>query len=248
MINRSLATVLWEVGDDGVAVITLNRPNSANSRNQAMRSELLELYAEAEQDDAIKVVVLTAAGDRFFCAGMDLKEANSPETSEERRARLSSARDIEALARLPKPTIAAINGYALGGGCEMALACDLRWMADEARIGLTEVKLGLIPGGGGTLRLPRAVGAAKAFEMLYRAQLLDGPTAERIGLVNESVPREQLSSAVRAVAAEIAQMPAAALRRAKEVVLAGQQLPVEVAVDRELDGLLDLLEARNSRL
>jgi enoyl-CoA hydratase/carnithine racemase len=236
-----LETIVYTVDDRGVARITLNRPDAANARNQRMRDELHRAYDHVATSGEVTVTVLTGTGEKFFCAGMDLKEASGPETPVERRDRLRRNRDIEELANLPQPTIAAVNGYALGGGCEMALACDLRVMADEASIGLTEVTHGLMPGGGGTQRLPRLVGFARAAELIFLSERVDGVRAAALGLVNRHVPRAELHDAVDALAGRIADQPAAALRAAKEALLAGQDLPIGAAVERELDGLLFLL-------
>jgi methylglutaconyl-CoA hydratase len=145
-----------------VATVTLERPDAANARNQTMRRELSRIWDHLGSRSDVSVVILTGSGERFFCAGMDMKEAGEPESPAQRRDRLKSSRDIEQLASLPQPTIAAINGYALGGGFEMALACDIRVIAEHAQVGLTELVHGLVPGGGGTQRLPRLVGPARA--------------------------------------------------------------------------------------
>lgn len=231
-----------DLDDRGVLTVTLARPEAANSRNQAMRRELAATWTAAAADDAVRVVVLTGKGDRHFCAGMDLKEAGQPETPVQRRERLRASRDIEQLARLPRPTIAAINGYALGGGFEMALACDLRIMASDAKVGLTEVRHGLMPGGGGTQRLPRLVGSAKAAELLFLGSVLDGPGAERAGLVNTAVPAAELHDRVATLAGALAEQSPMALRAIKESLLAAAELPLSAGVDRELDGLLFLIE------
>lgn len=242
-----LATLRYHLDDAGIAWITLDRPDAANARNQRMREDLNRLYDDLAVDPAVRVVVLTGAGDRFFCAGMDLKEAATPESPLERRARLRAGRDIEKLAALPQPTIAAINGYALGGGCEMALACDLRVMASDASIGLTEVAHGLMPGGGGTQRLPRLVGYARAAELIYLGRRLSGAQAEAIGLVNQVVEPSQLLPTVTELAGHIAAQPPAAIRAAKESLRAGLELTLSAGVERELDGLLFLLSQRDHR-
>ena len=235
-----------DLDDRGVLTITLARPEAANSRNQAMRRELAEVYTAAATDDAVRVVVLTGQGNRHFCAGMDLKEAGQPETPVERRERLRGARDIEQLARLPRPTIAAINGYALGGGFEMALACDMRVMATDAKVGLTEVRHGLMPGGGGTQRLPRLIGAAKAAELLYLGKVLDGPAAEQLGLVNAAVPAADLHDRVSTLAGALAEQSPTALRAIKESLLASAELPLSAGIDKELDGLLFLIQEQQA--
>lgn len=235
------------VSDAGVATVTLHRPESANARNQRMRDELKALWTGIAGDPGIRAVVLTGAGDRFFCAGMDMKEVGIPETPAERRDRLRSSRDIEQLAALPQPVIAAVNGYALGGGCEMALACDLRLVADTAQIGLTELGHGLVPGGGGTQRLPRLVGPALAAELLLLGRRLDGPAAVAAGLASRSVPLDALAGAAAEMAGEIARQPARAVRYAKELLRKSQELPLAAGVDAELDVLLTLLAERQAR-
>ncbi len=232
--------------DGGVATVTLQRPDAANARNQQMREELKALWSGIAADDEIAVVVLTAAGDRFFCAGMDLTEAGNPETPAERRDRLRSSRDIDQLAALPQPTIAAINGYALGGGLEMALACDLRIAAENAQLGLTELVHGLVRGGGGPRRLPRRGGTARAAEMLYLGLRLDAARSEQWGLVNRVVPFDDLASAAAEMAAAVAGNSNRALRYAKELLRVSQDVPVAVGAQLELDSLLTLMADRQA--
>lgn len=239
-----LEATCFELCDDGVAWLTLNRPDAANARNQQMREELARIYGFTAACDDVGALVLTGAGDRFFCAGMDLKESAGGETSGQRRARLRSSRDIDTLADLPVPTVAAINGYALGGGLEMALACDLRVIADEAQVGLPELTHGLVPGGGGTQRLPRLIGTARTLELLYLGERVDAATAVSLGIANRRVPRADLVASTRALAAAIAAKPRAAARSAKRLVLASAQTPLAAGLAQELDALLDLLDAR----
>lgn len=240
-----LCATMLDVDERGVATLTLNRPEAGNSRNQQMRQELARIYDLVAVDDSIRVLVLTGAGDRAFCAGMDLKEAGGPEPPEERRQRLRGTRDIEQLAALPKPTIASVNGYALGGGCEMALACDLRVMADEARFALPELTHGLVPGGGATQRLPRLVGIACAFEMIYLGTLVYGPQAVARGLATASVPRAELAPLVGEMAGRIAGFAPAAVRTAKELIRSSHDTPLQSGLDQEVEGLLNLLEQRS---
>jgi enoyl-CoA hydratase len=236
-------TIRFDV-DEGIGWLELNRPDAANARNQQMRRELTAVYDRVAHDHDVRVLVLTAVGDRFFCAGMDLKEAAGPETPLGRRARLQTGRDIEQLAALPVPTIAAVNGFALGGGLEMALACDLRIAAEEAELGLPEITHGLIPGGGATQRLPALVGPGQAFELLYLGERVNGRRAADIGLVNRSVPRDRLADEARQLARRIAKRPAPALRLLKEAVLNGLELPPAAARSAELDLLLTLMADR----
>ena len=230
------------LGDDGVAWVTLNRPDAANARNQAMRDELAALWTQLAGDDDVKVVVLTGAGRPLLLRRHGPQGSAGEETLLQRRARMRQGRDIEALAHLPRPTIAAVNGYAMGGGLEMALACDLRVFADEAVVALPEVGHGLIPGGGGTVRLPRLIGPALAFEMLYTGRRVNGSEAVALGLANRSVPRAQLHDAAAELAAAIAQQPGHALREVKEAVLAGLDVPTAFAVEAERDRLVMLMD------
>jgi methylglutaconyl-CoA hydratase len=245
--RRGAATTL-ELDDSGIAWITLSRPDAANARNQTMRDELLDHYRWIATDPRVRVVVLTGEGDRAFCAGMDLKEASSDETDEERRARLSASRDIDVLAELEVPTIAAVNGFALGGGAEMALACDLRVMADEAQFGLTEVQFGLVPGGGGTQRLPRLIGVSQALAMIYLGERISGPDAVGRGIAYCSVPRDALLATCRDIALRIAAQPPEAVRVAKSLVRSSTDIPLTDGLRQEFEALLDLLQARQARV
>jgi enoyl-CoA hydratase len=240
----ALQATKLEIDGRGVATVTLNRPDAGNSRNQQMREELARIYNLVSTNDRVRVMVLTGAGPRAFCAGMDLRESDRSETPEARRHRLRNSRDIEQLASLPKPTIAAVNGYALGGGCEMALACDLRVMAEDARLGLPELTHGLVPGGGGTQRLPRLVGAALAFEMIYLGTPLYGPRAVARGLATACVPREELDVFAADMAGRLAELSPAALRTAKELIQRSLETPLQDGLDDELSALIELLEAR----
>lgn len=235
-----------DVTERGVAWVSLNRPAAANARNQQMRTELARTWRWIAGNGDVAVVVLTAEGDRHFCAGMDLKEASGDEAPHERRDRIRAERDIEMLAGLPQPTIAAVNGAALGGGLEMALACDLRIIANEARVGLPEVTHGLMPGGGGTVRLPRLVGLERTFEMLYLGKPLTGAEAVEVGIARMNVPVSELRSTAADLADEIASRPRAALLAIKEAVLFGLDNSEASSIERELESLLWLLTRRST--
>jgi enoyl-CoA hydratase/carnithine racemase len=230
-----------DLDERGVAWITLNRPDSANARNQRMRGELALIIEYLSKAADVRVVVLTGAGERFFCAGMDLKEAAEPETVLNRWERLKAYRDIEQLAALPQATIAAINGYALGGGLEMAVACDIRVVAEEAQVGLPELRHGLVPGGGGTQRLPRLVGASAALRMLYLSESVPGREAVTIGLAELCVPLSELRSTVDVMAGKIAQLDPLAVRTAKELVRRSEDTPLAAGLRLETDALTLLL-------
>jgi enoyl-CoA hydratase len=233
--------------DGAVATVTLERTDAANARNQTMRNELGRIWNHLGARLDVSVVVLTGSGEKFFCAGMDMKEAGEPELPAQRRDRLRSSRDIEQLAALPQPTVAAINGYALGGGFEMALACDIRVIAEHAQVGLTELVHGLVPGGGGTQRLPRLVGPARAAEMLFFGLLLTGPQALEWGIVNRCVAGDALLATAHELASAIAAQPRRALVYAKELLRMSAEVPQGPGIERELDVLLTLLADRNSQ-
>ena len=200
-----------------------------------MQAELLGAYTAAYQDPAVRVLILTGAGDRAFSVGRDLKEvATVPSLVEDRRRR-AEPRDTEVLGRLDKPTVAAINGYALGGGLEMALACDIRIASENASFGQPEINLGIIPGGGGTQRLTRLVGEGRAMELILTGDIIDAKTAFAIGLVNHVVPADQLEAKTMEIANRIAEKGPIALRLAKEAVKLASRSNLDEGLRRELD-------------
>lgn len=194
--------------DGGVLVVWLNRPESAHARNQVMRDELAGLWRATADTREVRAVVLTGSGRKFFSAGMDLKEAAVREDPIQRRDRLRRGGDIELLAGLPQPTVAAINGFALGGGLEMALACDLRLIADDAQVGLPEVTRGLVPAAGGTQRLPRVVGYARACELILSGRRVQARESVEIGLALRALPHDELLAAATGLARQFAANPA----------------------------------------
>src|SRR6266487_7181439 len=197
---------------DGVALITLDRPDVLNAMNTQMRTELFEIFTRLRMDESVKVVVVTGGGDRAFCAGADIREFLEPPTPthfREARRRLDFRADME---RCPQAIIAAIRGFALGGGLEFALACDIRIAAEDAQLGLTEINLAIIPGGGGTQRLPRVVGRGKALEMILTGMRVPAAEALRIGLVERVVPVSELMPAAQGLARDIAAKAPIALR------------------------------------
>src|SRR5215510_6386932 len=177
---------------DRVAVITLNRPEVLNAQNNPMREELMGAFAALKSDEEVRAIVVTGAGERAFSAGADIKEFLEPPVPtrfREQRRRLDYRSEMD---RCPQPIIAAIRGFALGGGLELALACDIRIAAEDAQLGLTETTLGIIPGGGGTQRLPRLIGRGKALEMILTGARIPAAEALRIGLVERVVPVAEL--------------------------------------------------------
>lgn len=197
-------------------IITIDRPSTRNALNRETTQEIARALAEMAQDEAIRVMIITGAGDQAFASGADLDWllGRTPlETLD------WSTQDLcNSIETFPKPVIAAINGYALGGGCELALACDIRVASEHAKLGQPEVRFGILPGGGGTQRLPRLVGLGKAKELVFTGAILDAREAERIGLVDRVVPHSELRSAVLSMADRIARQAPLAVRLAKQAL------------------------------
>jgi len=242
---KTYQTILYAV-EEQVATITLNRPDVLNAQNDVLRRELTEVFTALVTDDEVKVAVITGAGDRAFSAGADIREfvePGSPTQLRERRKRIDFR---GAMDRCPQPIIAAINGFALGGGLELALACDIRIAADNAQLGLTEVNLAIIPGGGGTQRLPRVVGRGKALEMILTGMRIPAAEALRIGLVERVVPAGEALAAATELARTIASKAPIALRYAKESVVKGLGMALEdgLRLEGDLSALLRTTEDR----
>jgi enoyl-CoA hydratase len=202
---------------DGIATITINRPK-VNVLNEEAVLEILSRLDEAERDEDVKVIVITGAGEKAFCAGLDLTTVKDVNVVKAVEVTKRGQKLTLAIEELGKPVIAAINGYALGGGLELAMACDIRVASENARLGQTEVNVGLIPGWGGTQRLPRLVGKGIAKELVFTGKMIDAKTAERIGLINMVVPPEKLKSAVEELASAIMSKPPIAIKLAKELI------------------------------
>jgi len=224
-----------------VATLTINRPDRLNALNEPTRAAIVSALDRFENDPDVRAVILTGAGQKAFIAGADIGEfegrtpvaqfrvMNSPETNA-----------FEAADRFPKPIIAAINGFCLGGGCELAMACDFRIASDKAKLGQPEINLGLLPGGGGTQRLPRLVGLGNAYKLLYTGDMVTADEALRLGLVSEVVPAADLMTRVNALAAAIAAKSPVALRYIKEAVRASVRAPLDegLRLERTLFGLV----------
>jgi len=228
-------TIKFEVAD-GVAILTFNRPERMNALNVKLKEELAEAFSgPIESDAAMHVVVLTGAG-KAFCAGADIKERAQEQLPAaafyyQQKRTQTLFRSIE---ESSKVTIAAINGAALGGGLEIALCCDLRLAAADATLGLPEARLGMIPLGGGTQRLPRVIGMARAKELIFTAQTIGAEQAAAIGLVNRTVSAESLMPDALALARRIAAMPPLAVKFAKRAMNSGIQTGIDSALEYEL--------------
>lgn len=239
-------TIIFSV-ENFVARITLNRPQAMNARNLKMRAELMDAYARVQEEQDIRVLIITGAGDRAFCTGRDLKEAsNSIRPPIELRQQMRALSDSERLAQLDKPTIAAINGFALGGGLEMALGCDFRIASATAQFGLTEVRRGMIPGTGGTQRLPRLIGVSRALRLMMTGEVIDANEALRIGIVDQVAAPAELSATAQKLADAIAAQAPLAVRCVKEAVYAGMNMPLSQGLRLEQD-LFSFLEGTEDR-
>ncbi len=218
----SYATLLVETADR-IARVTVNRPDKLNALNASAKRELLQLFTALRTDPAVDVVILTGAGNKAFVAGTDIAEL-APLDEESGKAFAAGGQAVfDAIEHLGKPVIAAVNGFALGGGCELALACHIRYAADTARFGQPEVNLGIIPGYGGTQRLARVVGPGRAAEMILTGNPVDAPEALRIGLVNRVVPAAELQGACMELARTIAGRGQVAVRIALRALACVQE-------------------------
>jgi len=218
---------------DGIASVTLNRPQALNAYNIQMRDDLYQILNAIKDDDEVLVAVFKGAGEKAFCVGADLSEfLTAPSPVDARRVRFE--RDVWRLfLNVPQPLIAALHGYVLGSGIEIALCCDIRIAAKDARFGLPEVGLGIIPAAGGTQTLPRTVGSAKALEMLLMNEWIDGEEAFRIGLVNRVVSKDEVFKVAEKMAIKIAAHDPAAVRYAKQAVVKGLDMSLADGLDLE---------------
>lgn len=218
---------------DRLAIVTINRPEVRNALNSEVVRELTATFERLAREPGVGAVILTGAGDRAFVAGADIKEMVGRSGLEMQALSELGRRLGEAMEGCPKPIIAAINGYALGGGCEIAMACDIRLAAENAKIGQAEINIGIIPGFGGSQRLPRLVGAGWAAQMVLTGDPVDAATAERIGLVNKTVPADKLLDEARALARRIAEKSPVALGLAKACLRAAQEMPLPQGLSYE---------------
>jgi len=240
-------------------LITINRPEKRNALDRHVRSAFLDAIAAARANDAVRAIVVTGAGDKAFVAGADIAEFEDRTTVEQWRA-MKSATIFDAVERCPKPVIAAVNGFCLGGGMELALACDIRIASTAAKFGQPEVNLGIIPGGGGTQRLPRIVGLGAALRLILTGDLIGADEALRLGLVEEVVEPNELRDRALALAETIASKSPVAVAAAKEATRAALSLPLDdglkletalfqvcFASDDRAEGVRAFLEKRSAQ-
>jgi len=227
-----LANLRYEI-TDGIATITVDRPKVLNALNLETLRELDTVVAAAGADDSVRVLIVTGAGEKAFVAGADIKELNELSSLEAAGHAAMGQSVFNRLERLGKPSIAAINGFALGGGLELAMACTLRIASDGARMGLPEITLGVIPGFAGTQRLPRLVGKGRALQMVLTGGMIKADRAEAIGLVNEVVEAARLMDRARELAAQLAGFSAATLALAESTVREGMEMAFDAGIALE---------------
>lgn len=221
---------------EGIATITLNRPEALNAFSKEVVSEVLQALEDIRSDESVRVVILTGAGEKAFSAGADIKAMIGMNSLKARELSLMGEKLCLALENLEKPVIAALNGYALGGGLEVAMSCDLRIASENSRMGQTEINIGLIPGWGGTQRLTRLVGRTKAKEMVFTGKMIDARTAEQLGIVNMVVPADKFREAVRQFALELASKAPVAIKVAKALIDKGAEIGLDSALALEREG------------
>ena len=237
--------VLYAVRDP-IAWITLNRPEAMNAISDSVRTALPELIARTEADDSVRVMVISGAGERAFCAGADVKGFNAVESLVQFRQTRAHAHWIGAFDRARKPIIAAIHGYCLGGGLEIAMACDIRIAAEGAKFALPEVSRGTIPGAGGTQRIARLIGLGRALDMVLSAEQMSAEDALRVGLISRLVPRAELMTAAETLAKRVASHAPLAVLLAKEAVRGSldTDLPAGLRIEADLAALVSSTEDR----
>lgn len=229
-----LETIIYHK-EENVVWITFNRPEVLNAQNGTMVSELAKALEQANSDDEVYVIVLTGAGDRAFSAGGDIEEFLDWHSIDFIKMYKGAKRPFELIREIPKPVIAMVNGLALGGGCEIAMACDIIIAAENARFGLPEINVGVIPGGGGTQMLPRLVGEKKAKELIFTGEFISAEEALRLGLVNRIVPMEKLREAVEELVAKLKGKSPAILRYAKLSVNRSLETPLSMGMASEME-------------
>lgn len=252
---------LLVTAQDGIAIITINRPKSLNALNSETLSELGDIASVIEKSREIKVVILTGSGQKAFVAGADISEMVNASAQEGRAMALLAAETFNRFENMPQITIAAVNGYALGGGCEISMACDIRIAAENAKFGQPEVNLGILPGFGGTQRLPRLVGKGRAKELIFTTDQIDAQEAYRIGLANKVVPQEALLDVCMEMAKKIISKASFAVTLAKQAINTGMDTDLDSGLKLEanlfglafsthdkIEGMTAFLEKRKADL
>jgi len=230
-----------------IGILKLNRPQALNALNSKVISELISALEEIERGVMPKVLIITGAGEKAFVAGTDITEMEKLSSFEAREFANFVRQAIDKVAALNRPVIAAINGFALGGGCELAMACDIRIASEKAKMGQPETGLGIIPGSGGTQRLPRLVGPSKAKQLVFTGELIDAKTALEIGLVDKVVPPDQLMEETKKIAGTIASKPRIALALAKSAINKGLDMDLQDGLSYEIECFAQCFATQDQR-
>lgn len=233
--------------DDAIATLTVDRPERLNALNPLTMVEIERAIAELRDDRSVRCLIITGAGNKAFIAGADIGEMAAMSGFDEKRFAEHGLSVLRSLEHLPIPVIAAVNGYALGGGTELALACDLIIAADTARFGQPEIKIGIIPGFGGTQRLPRRIGLQKAREMIYTGDIIDAATALRYGLCNYVYPAASLMAECRKLAQKIAHQAPLAIQQAKAAINAGIEMDLDSGIRFETEAVALAFSTRDKQ-
>jgi len=218
---------------DAILIVKINREQALNALNKETVAEMQQMFSYYWSDDAIRCVIITGAGEKAFVAGADIKELDNLDVRTGTELAARGQYLMKTIQNFPKPVIAAVNGFALGGGCELAMACDIRLASEKAKLGQLEVNLGIIPGYGGTQRLPRLVGRGKAMQLILTGGMIDAQEAHRIGLVDEVYPHDQLTDKVMEMAQLICSKAPIAIGIAKECINRGLDISISVGCDLE---------------
>lgn len=239
-------TIIFEVKEN-IATITFNRPKALNALNATLLQEFSQALDQIVENEDIRVLILTGAGDKSFVAGADISELATFNALQAKLFAQKGHQTIGKLQALPIPVIAAVNGFALGGGSEVALACDFIYASENAKFGLPEINLGLIPGFGGTQRLPRLVGKNLAKEMIFTGKMISGAEALQIGMVNKVCPAEALMSDVMKTAATMAQKGKVSLRAAKQAINTGLGVDLRTGCNIEIDAFAICMASEDAK-
>lgn len=219
--------------EDGVAVVTINRPKALNALNSTVLDELAQAFDEFTTNDAVKAVIVTGSGEKSFVAGADITQMKDMNVAEGKIFAEKGQNTFLKIEQCPKPVIAAVNGFALGGGCELSMACDIRIASENAKFGQPEVGLGIVPGFGGTQRLPRLVGRGMAKLLIYTGDMIDAQEALRIGLVQKVVAPESLLTEAKGVVKRILKKSSIAVNFAKDAINRGMEMDIPNAMQYE---------------